>query len=284
MVARIDVQPHQVGAGAGGDCAPRALRRRPVRPRPRCRRSVPRSTAGSPGRPAALDSLAVRRDTAMAMPSSGAPDDTGQSEPNASARARLVEAAHAVLLVGCVRHPAAGSVELRPSTRSSCAHSGCMFGMTPKCGEAVHVGVVDQLRVRDHRAAGRAARWWRRRARSHPGPGARPHRRWRGCGSGSPARRPAARASARLSSTPACRGCAARRAVRRQQRAGLVLDDPVGEELHRCSRSAAATPHPGPRRRASANCVELRVEVARIGVERQVEPHAAAHPARAASR
>ena len=33
---------------------------------------------------------------------------------------------------------------------SICAHSGCMLGMTPSVGEAVEVGVVDQLHVGDH--------------------------------------------------------------------------------------------------------------------------------------
>ena len=56
------------------------------------------------------------------------------------------------------------------------------------------------------------------------------------------------------------------RAVRRQQRAGLVLDDPVGKELdgvgrqQRRARVVDAAPRLGERR-------HLGVEVARIGVE-----------------
>ncbi len=34
---------------------------------------------------------------------------------------------------------------------SSCAHSGCMLGITPSAAKRSEVGVVDQLRVRDHR-------------------------------------------------------------------------------------------------------------------------------------
>ena len=90
------------------------------------------------------------------MPSSGAPEDTGQSDPKASGapeRTRL-------FIRYCLSDrswPSRGTVSTVISA-SSCAQSGCMFGMTPELREPVQVGVVDQLRVRDHRADDRAGR------------------------------------------------------------------------------------------------------------------------------
>ena len=72
---------------------------------------------------------AVRRDTATARPSSGAPEDTGQSEPNAS-RAPDSSMVRIRYCLSARSAPSLGIVSTVISA-SICAHSGCMLAMTP---------------------------------------------------------------------------------------------------------------------------------------------------------
>ena len=184
------------------------------------------------------------------MPSSGAPEDTGQSEPNASGAPESSRLRIRYCL-SARSSPSRGTVSTTING-SSCAHSGCMFGDHAQRGEPVQVGVVDQLRVRDHRPPV---------ARAVAGDDVldRVQRlAHRGVADGvdvdlEPELVDRLAASARSSHT--CMPWSVQRAaVRRQQRAGLVLDDPVGEELHGVARSAAASrpPRPGDARRRTA--------------------------------
>ncbi len=205
------------------------------------------------------------------MPRNGAPEDTGQSEPNASARAGLVDAAYPVLLVSAFDAEARNRqhrhqrVQLRPQRLHVRDH--------PELGEPADVGVIDQLRVRDHRPP-------------VPRPVAPHHMLDRvqclaHC-------RVTDRVNVDLQPQivdPACRlgqrvalpvphaVVVQRGAVRRKQRAGLVLDDAVGEELHRLGGEQWRI-----RLVDAAACFGemsyLGIEVARIGVEGKVESHA----------
>ena len=163
------------------------------------------------------------------MPSSGAPDDTGQSDPNASGAPDSSRLRIRYCLSARSRPAAEWSA---PSSAHPAAPTAAACSGSRPVGEPPEVGVVDQLRVRDHRPPVARSVALRRRTRSHPAPGARPHRRSRGCGSAARVRRPARAASARLPSQ-SCMPWLCSAAVRREQRPGLVLDDTVGEELHR---------------------------------------------------
>ena len=124
-------------------------------------------------------------------------------------RTRLVEAADPVLLVRAFGAEARNRqhrhqrVQLRPQRLHVRDHA--------ELGEPADVGVVDQLRMRDHRPPVARAVVLRPRTRSHPAPDAPPRRRSRGCGSADPDRRPGAPPRP-ASRPPSCasRGCAAR--------------------------------------------------------------------------
>ena len=262
----------KIRAGAGSQPAPAVLGERLIRHPRRIGGQRPLDRQDLVGvQPPSGSPSAVCRDTATAMPSSGAPDDTGQSEPNASGAPESSDAADPVLLVrafgaearhGQHRHQ---RVQLRPQRLHVRDH--------PELGEPVDVGVVDQLRSARSPAAGREARCAAPHPRSHPAPGARPRRRWRGCGSAGRDRRPGARPR-QASRPPSCaaRGCAGAEQYGASSAPVSFSTTPSAKNFTVWAVSSGE-PTSSTRRRASAKFVDLRIEVARVGVEGEVEPH-----------
>ena len=216
---------------------------------------------------------AVRRETAIAMPSSGAPEDTGQSDPSASGAPESHQAVHPVLPVGR-SWPSRGTVSTVISA-SSCAHSGCMHGMTPSCANRSRSASSTSCTcaITGRRSRGPLVSIAYSMASSACRTAASPMAWMWICKPSSSTRRAA---SARLSPSHTCMPWSCRPEQYGASSAPVSFSTtPSAKNLTVLRGQQRRARRSLTRRRASANVRHLRVEVARIGVEGEVEPDAA---------
>ncbi len=186
-------------------------------------------------------------------------------------RAGLVQGLHLVLAVGAFdAEPRDGQhrhqrVHLRPQRLH--------VGDDAELGEPADVGLVDQLDVRDHRSAVATFRCAAARIRWRRAPGGRRRHRWRGCGSAARARRRGG--PPRPASRPP--SCACPWLCRPEQYGASSAPvsfstTPSAKNFTVC---AVSSGEPTSSTRASRLGVigYLRIEMARVGVEGEVEPH-----------